>query len=103
MSERPNVYARHPRGGITAKEAAKRKGTSERTARRWTSRSREQYLADMATEREKVRAYHYDQGHSWTETAKHFNVTVAAVKQRAYRARKEREQEALPPPLPLDL
>ena len=41
-----------------------------------------------------MRAYHDDEGHSWTEAARHFGVHVDTVKQRAYRARKERAREA---------
>lgn len=106
MSDRPSVYARYSRGSETAKEAAKRVGTSERTARRWTSRNRAEWIAQKAAEREEIRAYHDDEGHSWSQTAKHYGVTIEAVKQRAYRARKEREAEriaaTLPPPLPID-
>ena len=44
----------------------------------------------MATERESIRAFHDDAGHSWPETAEHFGLHVDTVKRRAYRARKER-------------
>lgn len=44
MTKRPSVYARYSRGSATAKEAATRAGTSERTAQRWTSRSRTEWL-----------------------------------------------------------
>lgn len=81
------------RGNLTAKEAGRRAGTSERTARRWTSQTRQAWLHDKALEREQIRSYHDDEGHSWSETAKHFGVTQEAVKQRAYRARKERAAE----------
>lgn len=81
------------RGTLTAKEAARRAGTSERTARRWTSQTRRDWLNEKAAEREEIRIYHDEAGHSWPETAKHFGVSVDAVKQRAYRARKERAAE----------
>lgn len=81
------------RKGLTAKEAAQRAGTSMRTAQRWTSRSRSEWLAQKAAEREAIRAYHDEGGHSWPETGKHFGLSEDTVKQRAYRARKERAAE----------
>lgn len=90
MTERPTVYGRYSRGNATAKEAAKRAGTSERTAQRWTSRTRAEWLQQKAQEREAIRAYHDDGGHSWSETARHFRLSMDTVKQRAYRARKDR-------------
>lgn len=106
MSKRPSVYARYDRKGRTAREVAERVGASTRTAQRWTSRPRAEWIAQKAAERETIRAYHDDEGHSWPETAKHFGLTVDTVKRRAYRARKERaaEREAatLPPQLPLE-
>lgn len=89
MTERPTVYGRYSRGNATAKEAAKRAGTSERTAQRWTSRTRAEWLQQKAEEREAIRAYHDDEDHSWSETARHFRLSIDTVKQRAYRARKE--------------
>lgn len=89
----PSVYARYSRGSQTAKQAAQRVGVSERTAQRWTSRSRADWLTEKAQEREAIRAYHDDLGHSWTQTAKHFKLAVSTVKERAYRARKERAEE----------
>ena len=47
----------------------------------------------MADEREAIRAFHDDAGHSWTETAEHFGLHLNTVKQRAYRACKERAAE----------
>lgn len=103
MSKRPSVYARYTRGSETAKEIAARVGSSERTARRWTSRPRDEWIAQKAAEREQIRAFHDDEKHSWPETAKHFGLSVDTVKRRAYRARKERAEEAreqAEPPLP---
>lgn len=93
MTDRPSVYARYPRNNETAREVAKRMGTSARTAQRWTSRSRSEWLQQKADEREEIRAYHDEQGHSWAETATRFRLDVSTVKRRAYRARKERAQE----------
>lgn len=95
---------RHPRNGRTIKEAAKITGMSPRSIRRWTSRSRDEWLQQKADEREEIRAFHVEDGYSWTQTAKHFQLDVSTVKRRAYRARKERAQEAADhaqPPLPL--
>ncbi len=95
---------RKSRGAYTAQEAAEIVGTSVRTAQRWTSRSRAEWIQQMADEREAIRAFHDDENHSWTETAKHFRLTLSTVKDRAYRARKERAREAddrTQPPLPL--
>ena len=40
----PNVYARYPRNGKTARELAERAGMSVRTAQRWTSEPREVFI-----------------------------------------------------------
>lgn len=99
MSDKP----RFPRNGRTIKEAAEITGLSPRSVRRWTSRTRAEWLQEMADEREAIRAFHDEDGHSWTETAKHFRLDVSTVKRRAYRAREERKQEIaeqLQPPLP---
>lgn len=81
------------RKGLTAREAAKRAGMSPRTAQRWTSQPRDQWIAEKAAEREAIRAFHDEQGHSWTQTAAHFGLHVDTVKRRAYTARKERAAE----------
>lgn len=111
MSEKvlpPSVLGRYERRG-TAREAAKRAGLSVRTAQRWTSRPRAEWLAEQAAEREEIRAYHDDEGHTWEETAWHFGTSIYNVQKRAYRARKERAAEAAThaaatasPTLPLD-
>lgn len=85
---------RKSRGTYTAKEAAELVGTSTRTAQRWTAVPRAEWLSRVAAEREMIRVYHDDNGHSWPETAKHFGVSVDTVKRRAYRARAERAKES---------
>lgn len=60
---------------------------------------------ERAELRERTRVYKDDQGHTWPETAAHFDRSVGTVKYRVYRARKEREEEAeakVQPSLPLD-
>lgn len=102
---RPSVYARYSRGNRTAKEAAALVGVSERTARRWTSIPRDEWLAQKAAEREQIRAYHDDEGHSWPETADYFGLSIYTVQERGKRARKERAEEELAktqPQLPLE-
>ena len=100
------TYKRIDRKGMSVRELSERTGLSRATISRHTSRSRAEYIADMAAEREQIRAFHDDEGHSWSQTAKHFGLTVDTVKRRAYRARKEREAErlaaTLPPPLPIE-
>lgn len=93
------------RGNLTAKEVARRAGKSAPTAQRWTSRSREDWLVEMAREREAIRAYHDDEGHSWPETGRHFGLAEDTVKRRGYRARKQRATESpaqLQDALPVD-
>jgi len=68
-------------------------GLSEATIKRWTSRTREEWIQQKADEREEIRAFHDEQGHSWTETAARYRLDISTVKRRAYRARKERAQE----------
>lgn len=84
---------RYSRGNLTAREASEKTQLSLRTIQRWTSKSREEWIDEKAQEREAIRAYHDDEGHSWTETAKHFGLHYDTVKRRAYRARKERAEE----------
>jgi len=67
---------------------------------------RAEWIADQAERREEIRAYHDEGGHSWSETAKHFGLSHTTVKERGYRARKERaaeaEESAKGDPLPFD-
>lgn len=60
----------------------------------WNSQTREDWIDEQAATREAVRAYHDDEGHTWPQTAEHFNMSQGAVRQRCYRARKERAAEA---------
>lgn len=85
------IRAKRP---ISARKAAETYGVSIRTIQRWASQPREEWIDDQATTREAIRAYHDDDGHSWSETSKHFNMSTSAARQRAYKARKEREAEA---------
>lgn len=78
---------------VTAREGAAQEGISARHVRRLVSQSRSEYLAEMAREREAIRAYHDEGGHSWPETGKHFGISEDTAQQRAYRARKERAAE----------
>lgn len=60
---------------------------------------------ERADLRERTRVYKDDEGHTWPETAAHFERSIGTVKYRVYRARKEREAEAearAQPSLPLD-
>ena len=79
---------------LSARKAAETYGVSIRTIQRWASQPREEWIDDQATTREAIRAYHDDDGHSWAATAEHFNMSTSAVRQRAYKARKERAAEA---------
>ena len=91
---------RYDRKGSSISEMSRGTGLSPATIKRWTSRSRDEWLQQKADEREAIRALH-----SWPQTAKHFRLDVSTVKRRAYRARKERQQEQLDlhqPPLPLE-
>nr|WP_176455443.1 hypothetical protein [Kocuria palustris]BAX51292.1 replication protein [Kocuria palustris] len=99
------THERLDRGGRSISDLAQRTGLSKATIARHTSRTRAEWLQDMADEREAIRAFHDDEGHSWSETAKHFRLTLSTVKSRAYRARHERareEADRAQPPLPLD-
>lgn len=78
---------------MPAKELAEAYGVSLRTIQRYVSQPREDYLADQAKLREEIRAYHDDAGHSWAKTAERFEMSISAVRQRAYRARKDREEQ----------
>lgn len=79
---------------MKAREAAEKYEVSVRTIYRWNSMRREDWIDEQAATREAVRAYHDDDGHSWSETATHFGMSLSAVRNRAYRARKERAEEA---------
>ena len=86
-------YERIDRNGQSITELAEKTGLSRATIARHTSRSRAEWLTQKAAQREAIRAYHDEEGHSWTQTAKHFGLDYSTVKQRAYRARKERAEE----------
>ena len=86
-------YDRIDRRGRSIQELAKTTGLSRATISRHTSKTREEWIAQKAKEREQIRAYHDDEEHSWSETARHFNLHIDTVKQRAYRARKERTEQ----------
>ena len=75
---------------VTAREAARRLGVSERTIRRVVATPRPRWIQEMADEREAIRKYHDDDGHTWPETCEHFGVSVDTVRRRCYRARTER-------------
>lgn len=77
----------------TAREGAEKLGVSERYIRYLVAQPRGEWLKEKALEREAIRAFHDDDGHSWTETAAHFKLHIDTVKQRAYRARRERSKE----------
>ncbi len=75
---------------VTAAEGARLTGLSERHVRRLVAQSRGEWIAEQAARRERMRAYHDDQGHSWSETARYFGVHIDTAKRLGYRARKER-------------
>lgn len=79
---------------VTAREGAEITGYTPRWVRQLVAQPRDEWIREKAEERERIRAYHDDEGHSWTETAAHFGLHLNTVKQRAYRARKERAAEA---------
>lgn len=96
------TYERLDRGGRSISDLSRRTGLSKSTIARHTSRNRAEWLQEMADQRESIRAFHDDAGYSWPETAKHFRLALSTVKDRAYRARRERAREAAdhsnPPP-----
>lgn len=97
------TYERIDRKGRSIRDLSERTGLSPATIARHTSRSRAEWIQQKADERELIRAFHDDEGHSWPQTARHFRLDVSTVKRRAYRAREERKQEIaeqLQPPLP---
>lgn len=73
---------------VTAKEAARRLEISERAVRNIAATPRAQWLQEKAEEREEIRRYHDDGGHSWPEPGAHFVLTEDTVKRRGNRARK---------------
>lgn len=79
---------------LPAKELAAMYDVSVRTIYRWNSQTREDWIDEQAATREAIRAYHDDEHHTWPQTADHFNMSQGAVRQRCYRARKERAAEA---------
>lgn len=79
---------------LPARVVAEMYGVSIRTVKSWNSQTREDWIDEQAATREAVRTYHDDEGHTWPQTAEHFNMSQGAVRQRCYRARKERAAEA---------
>lgn len=79
---------------VTAAVAAQRLKVSPRWVRSLMAVPREEWLDLMAQQREQIRAFHDDLGHSWAETADHFGVSVDTARRRAYRARAQKQQAA---------
>lgn len=79
---------------LPAREMAEMFGVNPRTIRSWNAVKREDWIDEQAAMRESIRAYHDDEGHTWPQTAEHFGMSSSAVRQRCYRARKEREAAA---------
>lgn len=78
-------------------------GVTPRHVRRLGTFPRDGWIELGAREREEIRTFHDDQGHTWDETAKRFG--VLSVRRRAYRAREEcaaEEKARQEPPLPFD-
>lgn len=88
-----NKPERIDRKGLSIAELTQKSGLSRATIVRHTSRTREQWIKQKAQEREAIRAYHDDEGHSWSQTARHFGLSTSTVQQRARRARRERAEE----------
>lgn len=78
---------------VTARQGAAELGITPRHVRRLVAQTREEWINEKAAEREAIRAYHDEGGHSWPETGRHFGLAEDTVKRRAYRARKERATE----------
>lgn len=79
---------------LPARQLAEMYDVTPRTIMRWAAQTRADWIDEQAAGREAIRAYHDDDGHSWTQTAKHFHLSLSTVKERAYRARQERAAEA---------
>lgn len=75
---------------FTLRDSAIEEGVSVRTASRRYSVPRDEWLDCMAVQREKIRAMHDDRGFAWSDVGKAFGLSVSVVRQRAYRARRER-------------
>ena len=74
----PNVYARYPRNGKTARELAERTGMSVRTAQRWTSEPREVFINRANDKRERVHELR-DKGLSMRAIAAEIGCSVGLV------------------------
>lgn len=84
------TYKRIDRGKESIRGLSEKTGLSIATIRRHTSLPREEWLTKKAAEREAILTFHDDEGHSWTQTAKHFGLHVDTVRRRARRARRDR-------------
>ena len=84
------TYKRIDRGKESIRGLSEKTGLSIATIRRHTSLPRDEWLTKKADEREAILIYHDDEGHSWTQTAKHFGLHVDTVRRRARRARRDR-------------
>jgi DNA-directed RNA polymerase specialized sigma24 family protein len=91
---------------VTAREGAAELGITARQVRRLVALPRDEWIQQMAADREAIRVYHDDGGHSWRETGEHFGISEPTARERGYRARKERareaEEAAKGPQLPFD-
>jgi len=84
------TYKRIDRGKESIRGLSEKTGLSIATIRRHTSLPRDEWLTKKADEREAILTFHDDEGHSWTQTAKHFGLHVDTVRRRARRARRDR-------------
>ena len=84
------TYKRIDRGKESIRGLSEKTGLSIATIRRHTSLPRDEWLTKKAAEREAILTFHDDEGHSWTQTAKHFGLHVDTVRRRARRARRDR-------------
>ena len=79
---------------LPAREMAEMFGVNPRTIRSWNAVTRAHWIHVQPARRVPIRAYPADLAHTWPQTAEHFGMSSSAVRQRCYRARKEREAEA---------
>lgn len=95
---------RYDDSDITLRDKAAAEGVSMSTVSRRDSIDRDAWLGDMAFVRERIRAMHDDRGFAWSDVAQAFGLSVSVVRQRAYRARRERAAGIpVPEPSPMSI
>lgn len=87
-----DLRRRYDNADETMRDKAAAEGVSLRTIQRREGVDRETWLRWMAEDREEIRRMHDEEGRTWDDIAGYCGLTVSTVRQRAYRARRDKRR-----------